>query len=253
MCHQRRPGESGGEHWRGRSRARIPLLLDACQSTGQMPLDVTELNIDMMSVTSRKFLRGPRGIGFVYVREEMIEQLEPPFLDNHAATWTSRDATACATMRGASRTGSATSPPKLPWALRSTMRSIGDSMSSRRRDHARRHAAATPSLDRRRARAGPGQPAVRHRPFTAADTAPVDVVRGLAERGISARVSRTTSTRLDMQARGLDALVRAGVHYYTARKRSSALPQPSRRSVASSASPASTALVSPMSIPNVQW
>ncbi len=71
--------------------AGIPFLLDACQSAGQMPLDVDALSADLLSATSRKFLRGPRGMGFLYVRRRLLETLEPPFLDGHAATWTARN------------------------------------------------------------------------------------------------------------------------------------------------------------------
>jgi selenocysteine lyase/cysteine desulfurase len=64
-------------------------LVDACQSAGQLPLDVSAIGADFVSATGRKFLRGPRGTGFLYASDTALDELEPFPLDLHSATWTS--------------------------------------------------------------------------------------------------------------------------------------------------------------------
>lgn len=82
------PAEEVGGIVRG---SKALYMLDACQSVGQMPLDVQAIGCDILSATGRKFLRGPRGTGFLYVRQEALSQLEPVFIEHTSAIWNSRD------------------------------------------------------------------------------------------------------------------------------------------------------------------
>lgn len=66
-------------------------LLDACQAVGQMPVDAQRIGCDLLTGAGRKFLRGPRGTGYLYVRREAMEKLDPIFIDIHSAKWTGRD------------------------------------------------------------------------------------------------------------------------------------------------------------------
>jgi len=65
----------------------ITYLLDACQAVGQLPIDVDALNCDVLTATGRKFLRAPRGTGFAYIRESLLSELEPAFIDLFGAPW----------------------------------------------------------------------------------------------------------------------------------------------------------------------
>lgn len=69
----------------------VPYLLDACQAAGQMRIDVAELGCDFLSATGRKFLRGPRGTGFLYVKDNWLDTLEPAMIDHFGAPWVARD------------------------------------------------------------------------------------------------------------------------------------------------------------------
>ena len=195
--------------------AGVPLLLDACQSAGQMPLDVDALGCTMLSATGRKYLRGPRGTGFLYVRRDWIERLEPPLLDLHAATWTApdtyevrSDAKRFETWESyvAGRLGlGAAVEYAMAWgldAIRDRVQSLAATL--------REHLAGVPGVtvrDLGRTRCG----------ITTFDAAPMEasaIQTALRERGINTSVSPPSSTRLDATARDLPDLVRASVHYY---------------------------------------
>jgi cysteine desulfurase / selenocysteine lyase len=71
--------------------AGVFFLLDATQSVGQMPIDVAEIGCDFLATTGRKFIRGPRGTGFLYVGRSRIEELDPAVVEVGGAAWTERD------------------------------------------------------------------------------------------------------------------------------------------------------------------
>ncbi len=71
----------------------VPYLIDACQAVGQIPIDVTRLKCDFLSATARKFLRGPRGIGFLYVSDRVLKSgRHPLYVDMRGARWIEADA-----------------------------------------------------------------------------------------------------------------------------------------------------------------
>src|SRR3984893_1217191 len=72
--------------------AGVPYLVDACQAIGQIPIDVSKLKCDFLSATARKFLRGPRGIGFLYVSDRALKRGDfPLYIDMRGADWVSAD------------------------------------------------------------------------------------------------------------------------------------------------------------------
>ncbi len=195
--------------------ANILYLLDACQSIGQIPVDVNVIGCDFLAATSRKYLRGPRGTGFLYAKHDSMMTLEPPFLDRHAAQWVAPERYEL--LPNARRfenweTNYATKiglgvaiDYALQWgieaiwsrisALSTSLRSQLDSIPG---VHVwdlgvERCGIITFTLEGRESR---------------------EISHILAQQNINTSVSTLKSTRLDMEARGLTELVRASIHYY---------------------------------------
>jgi selenocysteine lyase/cysteine desulfurase len=190
-------------------------LLDACQSIGQLPIDVEAIGCDMLSATGRKYLRGPRGTGFLYVRQGILERLEPPFLDLHAAQWVARDRFE---MRPDARrfenwetyyAGKIGLGVAIDYALQWGLDAIWARI-KRLADDLRQQLSTIPGVTVR----DEGVERCGIVAFTVAGSDADEVQRLLAKRRINVSVSRVSSTRLDMEARGLPDLVRASVHYY---------------------------------------
>ena len=191
-------------------------LLDACQTVGQMPIDVNELGADALTATSRKYLRGPRGLGFLYVRRGQVRELTPPFLDIHAAEWVARDR--YEVRRDARRFENWESPiaaklglgRAIDYAIDLGLGAIWarvEPLAAR----LRAALAAVPGvtvLDLGQVKGGIVT-------FTIGAVPASEVVATLRAQRINTSVSPVTSTRYDMEARQLDDIVRASVHYLT--------------------------------------
>lgn len=196
-------------------RHGVLYLLDACQSVGQMPVDVRAIGCDLLSATSRKYLRGPRGVGFLYARKSVLTSLEPPLLDLHAATWVAPDRYEIdPTARRfenwesnlAARLGlGAAVDYALGWGLEAIWARVKELA-----DELRRGLQALPGLRLRDL----GQEPCGIVSFTVEGHSSDQVRDFLAAQRININVSRAQSTLLDMTGRGISDLVRASVHYY---------------------------------------
>jgi selenocysteine lyase/cysteine desulfurase len=195
--------------------AGIPYLLDACQSVGQLPVDVEEIGCDVLSATGRKYLRGPRGTGFLYVRSSLLDRLEPPLLDMRAADWVEPDRYELRPdairfeeweQAYAAKAGLATAIDyALGWGLDAIWQrvaALGESLRARLGD-----INGVTVRDLGAVRCGIVT-------FTVDGVEANELKKRLSRERINVTASPRSSTLLDSRARALPDLVRASVHYY---------------------------------------
>ncbi len=193
----------------------ILYLVDACQSVGQMPMDVQSIGCDMLSATGRKYLRGPRGTGFLYIRQSILDRLEPPFLELNSAQWVSPDRYEIRpTVRRfeswetnyAGKIGLGVAIDyALQWGMDSIWRRIKTLAYA-----LRTQLSPLPGVivrDRGITQCGIVT-------FTVEDKTPEEIASALKSQHINVTVTQRMGTLLDMESRGLTSMVRASVHYY---------------------------------------
>ena len=196
-------------------RAGVLYLLDACQSVGQLPIDVREIGCDALSVTGRKYLRGPRGTGFLYVRKDLLLGLEPAFIDHSSAVWT--DIGSYELVDSAKRfenwefyvAGVIGLGVAVDYGLEWGMDAISERIISLA-DELRSELSVIPGVTV----TDIGHQKCGITTFTKDGVDPNDIKSRLGAQDINVSVSGIGSTRIDMTRRGLTQIVRASVHYY---------------------------------------
>jgi selenocysteine lyase/cysteine desulfurase len=196
--------------------ADVPYLIDACQAVGQMPVNVAKLGCDYLAATARKFLRGPRGLGFLYVSDRALAAGAYPLLvDMHGATWTETDSFELTP--DARRFESWELPHAIALGLGAAVRYALEVGVETARDRARSLA----SLARERLAALPGVRVLDRGPELCAIVTAHCTGRSaealklaLRARGINVSSPSREDAVIDMDAKGADSALRISPHYY---------------------------------------
>ncbi len=196
--------------------AGVPFFLDACQSVGQLPVDVGQIGCDVLTATGRKWLRGPRGTGFLWVRRELVDVFDPPGIDTASAEWIEHDRVEL--LGDARRFEEFEQPHAAVLGLGAAvdqLLEVGiDAVAARIADvasHLREALDTTPRVrttDGDRSTSGIVT-------FVHDDLRPDEVADRARAEGINVGVSSAPMALLDLPERGLDEVVRVSPHVYS--------------------------------------
>ncbi len=190
-------------------------LLDACQSVGQLPVNFVEIGCDIATATSRKFLRGPRGIGFLYINKHSRQRLEPAMLTNQSAAWTGDGEYKLVDDASMFEMWERSCLNQLGFgAALEYLRAIGLEKATAQTQYvAHGLRSAVYSLKGVEATCQEDASAAIIT-FNKNGWSALDVRTELEKLGIAVQVSTVFHTRLDLGARGIDSAVRVSPHYY---------------------------------------
>ncbi len=195
--------------------AGVATFVDGCQSVGQLPVDVREIGCDVLTATGRKWLRGPRGTGLVYVRSGFVDRLRPIGIDGRSATWDGDDHYRLE--EGAQRFVVFESPVAVRLGLGTALDhavSLGmDAVAERVGSLAEELRGALADLDGVTVHDG-GRVRCGIVTFTVDGRATTEVADGARAVGVNVSVSDRPAARLDLGGARPDGVVRASPHYY---------------------------------------
>ncbi len=191
-------------------------LLDSCQAVGQMQVDVADLKCDFLSFTGRKFMRGPRGTGLLYVRSSVMDQLNPPsYIDGRSAAWETPDSYRLQDTAMRFEMGEVSYAAKAGFGVAIEYANAVGMPAIERRvvELAASMRSGLAAIDGVQVH-DQGQRQSGIVTFTVNGHDPFDVSSKLRVQTINTSVVPHQMAQLDLAGRGIDAVVRAGVHYY---------------------------------------
>ncbi|MCV0427612.1 MAG: aminotransferase class V-fold PLP-dependent enzyme, partial [Roseibium sp.] len=206
------PAEDVGEIARA---AGVLYLLDACQSAGQIPLTISDIGCQMLSGTGRKYLRGPRGTGFLFVSDDVLDQIDPPFIDLQSANWIDEQTYELVPHAQRFETweryvaGQVGLGVAVTYAIGFGMERIGNRVCALGAQ-LRSELSAFPGVELHDKGARKGGIVT----FAVTGETPSQTQARLSQRNINVSISHAGSARIDLPHRGLEAVVRASLHAF---------------------------------------